>query len=233
KTGMIVSGLIPLQLFNQQVYKNRGLETYCLLKRCDDVGKWYQSIGYAFEPAQKQEATFKEDYKQTTHRGGPQYRSPNIARVWNFESVAGLKIQLIGTRIIPEAVVLEFHSTCIMNILTQKAAYALFPYITFKQQATLLVNAKGELLRKYKSTRKKYKHHGFKVERLPDIEQIVGKHRELGFATPQWIGDSKIWKHEVEYFGPGMVQPDNVQRVSWDMIYDPSRMLPSAVTSCV
>ncbi|KAJ4479507.1 hypothetical protein C8J55DRAFT_429658, partial [Lentinula edodes] len=160
ETGMIVTGSVALQLFNREEYKNCDLDTYCILKRCGVVGEWYQSIGYAFEAAGRQKARFSEDYERTMAalgmdredvmlrigsdiHGGERYMSHNIAEVWNFRNTEGVKIQLVATDIIPEAVVLAFHSTCVMNILTQKAAYALFPNITFLRNETLLVNAKG------------------------------------------------------------------------------------------
>ncbi|KAJ3965604.1 hypothetical protein EV361DRAFT_773789, partial [Lentinula raphanica] len=119
------------------------------------------------------------------------YQSPNICEVWNFKRRDGMRIQLVATKTIPEAIVLGFHSTCVMNFITHKAAYSLFPNTTFKGSATVLVNARGRLLKKYEQAVRKYQHRGFTVNtKIPLKYTIEG---EFGFAVPRWIGDKSTW----------------------------------------
>ncbi|KAH7877449.1 uncharacterized protein C8R40DRAFT_1040167, partial [Lentinula edodes] len=225
-TGMIISGSVALAFFNREEYRNSDLDTYCLLKRCLEVGLWYQSIHYAFKPVGKQNHHFHEDVQRVIESEGAEiYVSRNIAEVWNFVRGDSMRIQLVATKIIPEAVILQFHSTCVMNIITQRAAYSLFPNTTFNDNATLVVNSRGGLLRKYDAPLMKYNHRGFQVEVKPSLDRTIGCRQELSFATPRWIGDGRTWIHEVEYFGPGPREVDNAHRISWDMVYKPRQIL--------
>ncbi|KAJ3764368.1 hypothetical protein EV360DRAFT_31619 [Lentinula raphanica] len=234
-TGTIISGSVALQFFKRTTYEDSDLDTYCLVSKCLEMGEWYEHIGYMFKPAVTQEATYKEDYERVIKsegasrrnmgtnegddiRGATQYRSIDIAEVWNFERSDGRRIQLVATRILPEATVLGFHSTCVMNIITHRAAYSLFPRTTFKRKTTILVNARGRLLQRYERAVQKYRHRGFVVKTRTPHEWIVED--EFGFAVPRWIGDRSTWVHKIEYFGKGKVNTDNTYRVSWDIIND-------------
>ncbi|KAJ3729841.1 hypothetical protein C8R42DRAFT_637977 [Lentinula raphanica] len=235
KTGTIISGSVALQFFTRTVYKDSDMDTYSMLKNCLDIGQWYETIGYQYIPAKKQRTIFQDDYRRVIQsreggsrlnvdgnegddiRGAARYQSPNICEVWNFENKDRARIQLVATRIIPEAIVLGFHSTCVMNFITHKAAYSLFPYTTFTKTATVLVNARGRLLNKYDQAIKKYRHRGFTVNTQVPLK--YGIEGELGCAVPRWIGDKSTWIHPIEYFGCGEVSDDNSKRIGWDTVY--------------
>ncbi|KAJ3964956.1 hypothetical protein EV361DRAFT_811430 [Lentinula raphanica] len=233
-TGTIISGSVALQFFTRTLYDNSDLDTYCILKKCITIGKWYELVGYQFVPVKNQHHRFDVDYDRVLEgghftrinqegnegddiQGAAEYLSIDIAEVWNFARKDGAHIQLVATRIIPEAIVLGFHSTCVMNIITHRAAYSLFPYTTFKKKLTVLVNARGRLLQKYVQAVQKYRHRGFTMNtRVPIKNAIEG---EYGFIVPRWIGDKSTWVYPVEYFGQGEVpDSDEAERVSWDVV---------------
>ncbi|KAJ3752745.1 hypothetical protein EV360DRAFT_54702, partial [Lentinula raphanica] len=233
-TGTIISGSVALGFFTRTEYEGSDLDTYCLLRHCLAVGKWFESIGYKYMPVKSQCHIFEDDYQRILQSEGPsrfnteanegddirgstKYRSANIHEVWNFQRTDDVRIQLVATRITPEAIVLGFHSTCVMNIITHKAAYSLFPYTTFKKTATVLVNARGRLLQRYDQAVLKYRHRGFMVNTTVPIKYAIGD--EYGFAVPRWIGDKSTWVYPVEFLGEGDVPKDRAERVSWDMVY--------------
>ncbi|KAJ3757485.1 hypothetical protein EV360DRAFT_45914, partial [Lentinula raphanica] len=221
-TGTIISGSVALQFFTRIEYDNSDLDTYCTLTNSLKIGKWYEMVGYKYMPAKNQQRKFEDDYARVVGsdgitrmnvegndgddiQGARRYRSLYISEVWNFER-DGLCIQLVATRIKAEAIVLGFHSTCVMNFITHNAAYSLYPLTTFKKSATVLVNARGRLLQKYKRAVEKYRHRGFMVKTsIPLKDTIEG---EYGFAVPRWIGDKRTWVYPVEYFGQGEIPED-------------------------
>ncbi|KAJ3817032.1 hypothetical protein F5880DRAFT_1493540 [Lentinula raphanica] len=233
KTGTIVSGSVALQFFRRKVYDESDLDTYCMLLKCLDMGRWYEHIGYEYKPVKKQRSRYEDDYERVLNnegmsqinvegndgddiRGAERYRSIDIAEVWNFERSDGRRIQLVATRILPEAIVLGFHSTCVMNLITHKAAYSLFPRTTFKRKTTILVNARGQLLQKYEQAVQKYRHRGFRVKSHAPLNSAIED--EFGFVVPRWIGDRSTWVHRIEYFGHGELPKDNTGRVGWDIV---------------
>ncbi|KAJ3819026.1 hypothetical protein F5880DRAFT_1490392, partial [Lentinula raphanica] len=232
-TGTIISGSVALQFFTRSDYDNSDLDTYTMLRNCLVVGKWYETNGYRYTPARNQQDTFENDYKRVIGsegtprmnlegndgddiQGAGRYRSLDICEVWNFKR-EGLCIQLVATRIKPEAIVLGFHSTCVMNIITHRSAYSLYPFTTFKKNATVLVNARGRLLQKYKRAVEKYRHRGFTVNATIPLKYATKG--EYGFVVPRWIGDKSTWVYPVEYFGQGNVPEDTAERVGWDVVY--------------
>ncbi|KAJ3967447.1 hypothetical protein EV361DRAFT_807255 [Lentinula raphanica] len=234
KTGAIISGSVALQFFTRIDYDGSDLDTYSLLQHCIEIGKWLLTIGYNYKPVKNQRHVFEEDYDRILQsegpsrvnnvvnegddiRGGTRYRSVNIHEVWNFQRSDGVRVQLVATRIIPEAIVLGFHSTCVMNIITHKAAYSLFPFTTFKKTATVLVNARGRLLRQYNQAVQKYRHRGFMVNTTVPLKYAIAG--EYGFTVPRWIGDRRTWVYPVEYYGKGKIPNDRAERVSWDIVY--------------
>ncbi|KAF9063880.1 hypothetical protein BDP27DRAFT_1206048, partial [Rhodocollybia butyracea] len=167
-TGLLISGSAALQFFNCASWE-ADLDTYCIYSRCSEVGIWYMSIGYEFIPTTGQASKFTDDHASllTMQKDGnlstpEDYDGDHIARVWNF--VRGTsKIQLIGSVHAPLQVVLSFHSTCVMNVITHTAAYSLFPDLTFNKKASVATKLSYPLTKKRHEAFQKYIERGYDI----------------------------------------------------------------------
>ncbi|KAJ3831019.1 hypothetical protein F5878DRAFT_123942, partial [Lentinula raphanica] len=96
-TGMVISGSSALQFFNRETYDTEhhhpDLDTYCLLGKCDVVGRWLLSTGYEYHPRRNQLQSFQDDFdkKQSTSNTpadtdlvSEHYPSRTFIAVWNF-----------------------------------------------------------------------------------------------------------------------------------------------------
>ncbi|KAJ3720686.1 hypothetical protein C8R42DRAFT_538107, partial [Lentinula raphanica] len=141
-TGMVISGSSALQFFNREVYDTNDhrsdLDTYCVLSKCDAVGDWLLSHNYEYQPQRNQLPCFADDWKKTqeskstsidTNLESERYPSRTFASVWNFIR-DGRTVQVIAVKVSVVESILSFHSTCVMNIITHRAAYCLFAKAT-------------------------------------------------------------------------------------------------------
>ncbi|KAF9061531.1 hypothetical protein BDP27DRAFT_1189021, partial [Rhodocollybia butyracea] len=199
-TGLLISGSTALQFFSCNRFHS-DLDTYCTVKHCFEVGQWLIKRGYQFVPTEHQSATFSEEYgtilKATRTLSLESdievYDDKKIAGVWTF-SRHGSVIQLIGSIHAPLEVILSFHSTCVMNIITHNAAYSLFPSLTFNESVTLMTNRPHPLTEKQRDALTKYKNRGFDL--IDSIQPQVSGNPEsaLTFLVPRHVGDKHCWK---------------------------------------
>ncbi|KAJ4464241.1 hypothetical protein C8J55DRAFT_407604, partial [Lentinula edodes] len=174
-TGLVVSGSTALGFFTRGHYAG-DLDTYCQLLHSRVVGHWYQSHGYGYVPTDGQlddldadidrvNAAIRADtptiavFEDTDIR---EYKLHNIAAVWNFQH-GPRQIQLVATKYSPLKTILSFHSTCVMNVVTHRAAYCLYPKLTLESRATLLVDMEIPLTEVQAYAVDKYVRRGFSV----------------------------------------------------------------------
>ncbi|KAJ4493248.1 hypothetical protein C8R41DRAFT_919720 [Lentinula lateritia] len=204
-TGMVVSGSVALQFFSREVYRT-DLDTYCVLGKCLDVAKYYQSIRYEYRPSKDQLDHFEDDlsrivdWRWYTENRGP-YLQDNVLQVWNFDR-NGSKIQLIATARSPLEAILKFHSTCVMNVITHRRAYCLFARTTFKERCTVVID-RGD---RYNATGvEKYRARGFESD--------------LTGVAARYMKDYQTWHVAVENFGSESATHNFMEGNSFEMGY--------------
>ncbi|KAJ3931821.1 MAG: hypothetical protein NXY57DRAFT_895390 [Lentinula lateritia] len=218
-TGMVVSGSVALQFFSREVYRT-DLDTYCVLGKCLDVAKYYQSIRYEYRPSKDQLDHFEDDlsrivdWRWYTENRGP-YLQDNVLQVWNFDR-NGSKIQLIATARSPLEAILKFHSTCVMNVITHRRAYCLFARTTFKERCTVVID-RGD---RYNATGvEKYRARGFEVVDVPDVDRILNRQSDLTGVAARYMKDYRTWHVAVENFGSEGAAHDFMEGNSFEMGY--------------
>ncbi|KII94494.1 hypothetical protein PLICRDRAFT_169248 [Plicaturopsis crispa FD-325 SS-3] len=208
RTGTLISGSNALQFLDRTFYADSDLDLYVEGRHASEVGEWLGGSGWRFEPSAKQSGTFEESLKVRLEGEDPLpeeadflpqsnpgwYFMRGVGMVFNFTKpeVPGvseaLKIQLITATLTPMEIILQFHSTCVMNIISFENAYSLYPKATFEERRALIVATAGP---KQEAGRKKYADRGWKMlEKIPPDVRYPNSSFRLG---DRWLGDSQTW----------------------------------------
>ncbi|KAI0694389.1 hypothetical protein C8T65DRAFT_698990 [Cerioporus squamosus] len=152
RTGTLVSGSTALQFFKRTVWPESDLDLYVHMRHRREVAQWLLDEGYQYKPT---------DFRiQNSRNPNGIYSMPGVMAIVTFikplprpdrtsNSVDGeeeadddgpseLKVQVIVAKNTPMEVILGFHSTCVMNVISYEKAYCLFPQATLEQRRTLL-----------------------------------------------------------------------------------------------
>ncbi|KAF9474978.1 hypothetical protein BDN70DRAFT_841545 [Pholiota conissans] len=240
-TGMIISGSTALQFLNRVEYPGSDLDAYVVHAFRQEIAKWLLDVGYTYVPRRKHK-TFEDDilwepeeeeYDDIMHselmETGVGYLAAQCVFTFKKEDPPR-KIQMITSLHSPLDRVLNFHSTCVMNVITHDTAYAFFPKGTFdERRAIYCVNTIAHTA----GAIEKY------IQRGWDINKYITRHEfdDPAFAFSRGlrhVGDAKCWKLPVL----PKVAVDQCQRPhgdiesnSWLMKYD--RQLQLKMSYCV
>ncbi|KAI0757888.1 hypothetical protein BC629DRAFT_1265542, partial [Irpex lacteus] len=165
RTGALVSGSFALQFFCRVFYPEADLDIYAANDAKHDVGDWLLANAYTFCPAERpngQPLTYLEALQALDdNRAEETSYVRGVVGVLNFlRTVEGevRKVQLVVVDGSPMTAILNFHSTCVMNVITYNYAYCLYPKATLRASSSLLLKSSTEAL--WKAVRK-YRSRGF------------------------------------------------------------------------
>ncbi|KAH7873117.1 uncharacterized protein C8R40DRAFT_1050423, partial [Lentinula edodes] len=217
-TALLVSGSTALQFFNRDNY-NGDLDSYCHFRLCKPVAEWLIGRGYLFEPIGKQTSEFDQTFSEISDDADIQdYTFDTIAAVWNFIRGSS-KIQLIGTRGSPLETIFSFHSTCVMNIFTHRAAYCLFQKLTLEDKAAMLIDLQAPLNFHDMCPIRKYENRGFDIIHRPTFQQACDPSSSISFLALRYIGDSHCCRIPFHDMDGDLSAVDTIESNSWDMAY--------------
>ncbi|KAJ3886291.1 hypothetical protein GG344DRAFT_57760, partial [Lentinula edodes] len=211
------------QFFSRESY-DTDLDTYCVLKECLVVGQWYMSAQYMFKRKPHQLACFAADFERVigiedrVNSEETEYGDDSIVEVWDFQNSQLKMIQLIAARHSAVEVILCFHSTCVMNFISHRAAYSLFPRTTFKDKATLILD-NGYTSAGSAAGVEKYVRRGLKIMKSPSVARILDPTSDVVAVSPRFVNDSRTWRVPIEYHGRTKPQPDFAEANSFEMVY--------------
>ncbi|KAI1787861.1 hypothetical protein LXA43DRAFT_895612, partial [Ganoderma leucocontextum] len=240
RTATLISGSFALQLFDRTSYMSSDLDLYLHLEHRRTVGRWLlDEAGYSFSPYRGQEEDFESAVLHKISRRGIRYSMPGVADILTFRKaqIGGdtLKVQLIVARRTPMEVVLGFHSTCVMNVISYQQAYCLFPHATVESHRSLLSWSSQSRSTRRAEGLEKYKKRGFHMEHHLSPAELSAPIRESAtpFALgPRWLGDADTWVIPLETsyipyppppnpYSTGLYR-DPVSVASFSVRYDPS-----------
>ncbi|VDC03936.1 unnamed protein product [Peniophora sp. CBMAI 1063] len=189
RTGTLISGSTALQVFERTTYTDSDLDLYVEHRYALDVVKHLDQEGYTFIPRETQALTAEEtleDTEELLHAG--HYLGQGIANVLDY-SRDDKKIQVIVSKRSPIDIILHFHSTCVMNIISHSTAYSLFPRLTFAKRVSRTFTSLASAPRpgtKWTTARLKYISRGFRFVQALDGDPGHG-------VIERWIGDARTW----------------------------------------
>ncbi|RDB20565.1 hypothetical protein Hypma_012136 [Hypsizygus marmoreus] len=149
-TGTLVSGASALEFFLRRPSDTLTLDLYVDHVFALKVGQWLLSVGYKFVRRTVQPQEFKQAYIYSTSPSAiPCHEvAVGINTIFDFRHPESHAIvHLVSAASSPLHVILNFHLTCVMNIISHDVAVSLYPSATFATQPkSLLINYAGTLL---------------------------------------------------------------------------------------
>ncbi|KAF8802204.1 hypothetical protein BYT27DRAFT_7197291 [Phlegmacium glaucopus] len=214
RTGMLISGSTALQFFDRTFYPESDLDIYVEHRYCKAIAFWLIDIGYTYKPRPRySDQDLAEALRITT-----EYLNCGVANVYDFhKSNPDRKIQLITSHHSPLEPILNFHSTCVMNLISHEKAYSLYPQGTFRDRRSLIVYGEGSSRQTEEFARGKYAARGWKLVEELTKDGIV--HPTSEFSTrSRYVGDSKCWTIPIL---PRLQLPEGyIETNSWYLLYD-------------
>ncbi|KAH9918727.1 uncharacterized protein BXZ73DRAFT_80503 [Epithele typhae] len=236
RTGMIISGSFALQFFDRTLYEESDLDCYLYKDRSIlQVGAHLKGIGYVYKP-NPSDSGGTRDFERDVDRllrsdtdsdiddgdWCPDYGSltsrehRRICAVYSFERKtrrgSTRRVQLVVSMTSPFAVVLSFHSTCVMNVITYNVAYALYPRPTFEFRHAIGLKEEGA-----EDALAKYTERGWTI--FPEGRGISGSAWDLYFfCAARWVCDDNTWKISLDMTGVAQPPPMACSRKAfrWD-----------------
>ncbi|KAH9918734.1 uncharacterized protein BXZ73DRAFT_92162 [Epithele typhae] len=212
RTAAVISGSFALQFFARTYYPEADLDLFVHPNRdILTIGSFLQEELYVYEPLSWQLPDFKAEVERLCRRVDCElasidddnefeqlYSMLSLRAVYTFRRAAKRgcedsderKVQIVVSRSSPLASVLDFHSTCVMNIITYNAAYSLYPYATFEQHEAVVIN-NGSL--QAKAALVKYSARGWRIIANPSPLIPLLDRRAFHPNVPRWVCDGKTW----------------------------------------
>ncbi|KAG1891198.1 hypothetical protein F4604DRAFT_398097 [Suillus subluteus] len=234
RTGLVISGSNALQFLDRSFYPESDLDLYAHPGHVYEALEWLESVGYKFQPdawwrQQDWRDEVSADWDGTARRISdhgemmidfqPNMEYSEVAGVYTFtRSVAIdtetviLKVQIIAAKCNPIQTITQFHSTCVMNIITFDAAYSLYPVATFEERMAIQIPGSNRL-----DVVKKYVQRGWRVFAVFGPEHVT--HPQLFLLNEKrWVGDRHCWSIPLDTTGvtPRPALSLSSECFSWD-----------------
>ncbi|ESK90684.1 hypothetical protein Moror_4148 [Moniliophthora roreri MCA 2997] len=207
-TGFLISGSAALSFFERVIYPESDLDIYVDFRYAIFLTEFLIGLGFVFQPFQterKQQAqdifealdamdrrmeTFEDE--NDTIEGFGEYSTTGIADVFTFVR-AGKKVQIIaaGHHPGPLDVILKFHSTVVMNIISYTHAVSFYPKATFIDRVTV-VNRVVTFRSDQNPPREKYEKRGWEVRDNVEAVDLLKRNSEFGMLD-RHVGDKLCW----------------------------------------
>ncbi|KJA24234.1 hypothetical protein HYPSUDRAFT_136540, partial [Hypholoma sublateritium FD-334 SS-4] len=224
-TGALISGSTAVQFFDRDTYPDSDLDVYVEHRFVRTLTNWLVKIGYKYTPLSDSAdmatlnaafAANPPEQEPTPHPGaisifaGQDYFKSSL--VLNFEKRHPQRtIQLITSLICPLQCILDFHSTCVMNVIAHDKAYSFFPKATFEERRSLRCYREGDGNRD--AAAHKYTLRGWSMINESSIRKQV---QNVFLFDKRHVGDRACWTLRVH---PALELPDSfVEGNSWSMV---------------
>ncbi|KAG7088806.1 hypothetical protein E1B28_012766 [Marasmius oreades] len=205
-TGTLISGSMALQLLNRKRYPESDLDLYVEHRYSSFLGSFLEAIGYEFKPTRGQPNCLEAAIKQAEKIAPVALydEEPGIGFAGVFNMARGdRKIQLITATESPLHIVLSFHSTVVMNVISYSHVYSLYPRATFQRSLSLITYRYKDFLQEV--ARQKYVDRGWKMINSDGSEwEIYRSERTARYSS----SGSTPYRRQLEIF-----QVDRLRRL--------------------
>ncbi|TRM60861.1 hypothetical protein BD626DRAFT_406670 [Schizophyllum amplum] len=141
-TGAVISGSVAVQFFDRCRFAHCDLDLYVERHAVRQLFAFLVGVGYTYRPKPFQPPTIQDILRpggalrrNTGEDTGDdtEYDGLSICGVFNFRrpSYPDAVVQVLVAKHTVVDVLLGFHSTVVMNVITHRAAYSLYPRDTF------------------------------------------------------------------------------------------------------
>ncbi|KAI0083366.1 hypothetical protein BDY19DRAFT_702552 [Irpex rosettiformis] len=225
RTSSLISGSSALQFLDRTEYADSDLDLYTASIHRQEIGRWLLAHGYRFTPNSVQDPDFEvasdEDHLLVFGDPDNNYRMKGITAVFTFHKPCPVRpgeerqVQVIVATRSPMEVVLRFHSTVVVNVISWDRAYSLYPRATFEHRKSVVLRRQNRQL--MYSIIEKYGNRGFEFRYTIHDNDIVS---DPAFTSAQrWIGDGHSWVLELST--EGITLPPPITELSKPLTRDP------------
>ncbi|KAL1725111.1 hypothetical protein EV714DRAFT_189343, partial [Schizophyllum commune] len=221
-TDSIISGSFALRFMGRYDWDVNDLDLYVEERCVEEVRDCLVDIGYKYCARFDQVRDFDAELDRSLERADDDhYPMDALKAAFNFK-MGERTIQLIVTGSAVLEVVLRFHSTAVMNIITHSTAYALYPETTFHEHRSLWMRpfCGSE---KLQVAYEKYEDRGFEMVRSIHRSEAADAACELG-KRYRWVGDAMTWVLPLPATGDFPIEyedkEDHARYRSWRLQYN-------------
>ncbi|KAJ7845285.1 hypothetical protein B0H14DRAFT_979286, partial [Mycena olivaceomarginata] len=216
RTGMVISGSAAIQVLVNQFWEESDLDLYVEHKNVIPVAAFVLSQGYDFQPSEIQIESLPDGVSPSFPAAFVldimDYDFAGIAAVFTFAQ-GTRKVQVISTRCPVLRLILMFHSTVVMNLITHSTIYALYPHASFQSRLNLHLMSHGDQDKK-DVARMKYEERGWRnVPTLHPYELLHtpyhGVAKRAFCLGARWLGDSLTLSIQLDGLSPSLAPRDS------------------------
>ncbi|KAL1728527.1 hypothetical protein EV714DRAFT_285616 [Schizophyllum commune] len=231
-TGAVISGSFALHFMGRYTWPVHDLDLYVEERCASDAATCFFGMGYVYEPREGQFADFEDELENAQNREyADNYPIDALKAAFNFKKGSAL-VQLLVTPTAVMEIILQFHTTGVMNLITHSTAYSLYPRSTFDEGRSLLMKPFSESP-KLLDALDKYEDRGLTIVRSIGRFEASDATREFG-KRYRWVGDAMTWVLPLPGTGDDPVvytdHEDHALYRSWRLRYD-RRTSPNGISS--
>ncbi|KAJ7357998.1 hypothetical protein DFH08DRAFT_847675 [Mycena albidolilacea] len=217
RTGMVISGSAAIQVLVNKFWEESDLDLYVEHKNVVPVAAFVLSQGYDFQPSEIQ-------IKRADGVSPSFQKASELVMDYDFTGIAAMavytfaqgtrKVQVISTRCPVLRLILMFHSTVVMNLITHSTIYALYPHASFQSHLNLHLTSRiGDQDKKYMA-RMKYEERGWRdVPALYPYELLHTPYRGVAKRAfclgARWLGDNLTLSIQLDGLSPSLTPRDS------------------------
>ncbi|KAK7686688.1 hypothetical protein QCA50_010288 [Cerrena zonata] len=201
-TGMLISGSTALQFFDRTFYPESDLDLYVAMPWGSNIGHFVLGHGYQFMPTPVQPRDFDAaiSHPRVTTAGARYGNFKGIAGVFTFEKGQPggrkLKVQIMVAVRSPMEIILQFHSTCVLNVIAFDKAYCLYPRATLEERLMVVCTTRNDDV--IEGVYRRYVQRGWFLIRGFHAMHLFSLDRSLS-SINRWIDDRFSWSILLPY----------------------------------
>ncbi|ESK89567.1 hypothetical protein Moror_8700 [Moniliophthora roreri MCA 2997] len=212
--GVLIGGSTALSFFERYPYPDSDLDLYVEFRYCGILAHFLEGVGYRYSPAEfvdgSQPKDLTEAIEHSIRRASPtapdrseQYDLKGMTGVFTFVRDNGKKIEVIASRANPFEVLLGYHSTVVLNIVSYSYAISLYPRSTLLDRVALKLHVRTT---KAAEACEKYEKRGWTMITSVDAATAVSRNSDLNMFV-RHLNDRFCWRiplDPVDDFVPGI-----------------------------
>ncbi|KAL1671338.1 hypothetical protein EV122DRAFT_285038 [Schizophyllum commune] len=197
RTYTIISGSVALQFFTREPIPGCDLDLYADRFFALDVFSFVVGLGYTWKPrpaqARSMEVALTRAIKgERIHDRFIYNNKEAILDVFSFEKTPAkgpivIEVMVVVHSPIDAVLELEFHSTVVMNAITHRAAYALYPFNAFGSMAGVCFDHNT-----FSGPSHKCRRRGYDIRSVIEDTAFPGLGEEVTRGD-RYVGDEYTW----------------------------------------
>ncbi|TRM56756.1 hypothetical protein BD626DRAFT_413216, partial [Schizophyllum amplum] len=225
-TGLVISGSFALQFMGRLPFTPSDLDVYVSHRSAAEASNFLVSCGYEYRKRLTQSPDFHTALAMhptltRDDKDAAMYPGEGIAGAFNFVKISepSTIIQLITARTSPVDIILGFHSTAVMNMITHAGAVSLYPRETFANNRSLRLWPSSP---KIDAGIQKYHQRGFTINTQISAAESGNNKREFG-RSYRFVGDDMTWVLALQR--DSEQEKDDVMWQSWTLRFNATHTL--------